>query len=115
MGLLMTGRKVSKKIWEGDWGLHDREDAELFGVPRGHDTSSNGNPIDHENSALAGLDTPIRVVRHQGFVQFRRDLFSHFTLAFEDKAVRWPSRNGSKVWSPSAAMRAMASEFGVEI
>ena len=90
--------------WEGEWGLHEREDSERFEVERNYDTSAFGNRIDHgasNNSDTSGA----RIVRKQGFFQFRRDLISHFSLAFKEKSVRWPSRNGATVWTPSPTMR----------
>jgi len=100
--------------WEGDWGLHEREDSERFEVARNYDTSVLGNRIDHGASNISDK-SDVRLVRKQGFFQFRNDLISHFAVAFNERSVRWPSRNGATVWTPSPTMRAWALAHGVAL
>jgi hypothetical protein len=98
--------------WEGDWGLHDIEDAETFGVSRDFDSSVLGGGIEKTNE-LAQVALVPRLVRHMKLTDFRRRLIEHFSCMWRQHRVTWPSRNGEAEWTPSPALLQAAGEFGV--
>ena len=109
-GLDKNWEEGTKSDWEGDLGLHDRDDSSLFGVPRDYDSSAQGGgytqTLPEPGQAMSLL------VRHMPLPSFRQRLIAHFNSRWRAQKVVWPSRNGTR-WVPSVQMRAQALEMGI--
>ncbi len=101
--------------WETDWGLHDRGDAERFGVPRDYDSSRNGIAPEPSDSEAQHEDPEAVVVKNMSLFKFRDRLIRHFSSKWRKQQVQWPTRNGQAVWVPSEQMRIQAAAMGFEI
>lgn len=114
-GLAEDWREGVTGDWEGDWGLHEREDSTRFGISRDHDLSGLGGMQDSDVGASAAPTSGTRTVRNMELSSFRSSLIEHFTLKWRAREVRWPSRNGDREWAPSAVMRSQAAELGIHL